>query len=85
MQGAANCEMKSGYAVLHGKIKGAKGRDSYLPATLSTDQKGRLLAEPLKWSGSSNFVGFAKAEALIFVASDKTLEKDETVKIVFLT
>jgi len=52
-------------AVLARDLKGSKDRESYLPAILRTDEKGSLLAEPLKWGGSSDFVAFAKATALI--------------------
>jgi len=37
---------------------------------LRTDEKGTLLAEPLKWGGSSDFVSFARATALINVPAD---------------
>ena len=47
--------------------KGAAERASYLPATLATDDAGRLVAEPLKWGGSSDFVAFARATALVVV------------------
>jgi molybdopterin biosynthesis enzyme len=42
-------------------------RESFLPAQLYTDESGRLVAEPLKWGGSSDFVAFARATALIKV------------------
>lgn len=84
MQSATNCQMKSGFAVLGDKIKCAKGRDSYLPAKLFTDKRGSLIAEPLKWSGSSNFVGFSRAEVLVFVPRDVNLEKNEVGEILFL-
>ena len=46
-------------------------RDSYLPSILRTDDKGTLLAEPLKWGGSSDFVSFARATALIKIPSGR--------------
>jgi molybdopterin molybdotransferase len=84
MQGAKNCELKTGFAVAHGKFKGASGRDSLLPARLSTDERGRLVAEGLRWGGSSDFIGFARAEALVFVPRDAVCENGDTVKIAFL-
>ena len=48
-------------------MKAAPDRESYLPAVLWTDEDGRLLAEPLKWGGSSDFVSFARANVLIIV------------------
>ena len=84
MQGAARCDLKPGYAVLTKSGKGAKDRDSYLPATLKAGNGGRLFAEPLKWGGSSDFVGFARAEALIIVPAGKTFDEGDVVEIVFL-
>jgi molybdenum cofactor synthesis domain-containing protein len=84
MQGANDCALKSGFAVCSGKFKGAKGRDSFLPARLSTDEKGRLVAENLRWGGSSDFIGFARADALAFVPRDTTVEGGSVIKIAFL-
>ena len=65
--------------------KGAVERTSYLPASLSTDEAGRLLAEPLKWGGSSDFVAFARATALVIVpAGVKSLEAGSVVRVVRL-
>ena len=84
MQGAVQNDLRPGYAVLTKSGKGAKDRDSYLPATLKTGNGGRLFAEPLKWGGSSDFVGFARAEALIIVPAGKTFDEGDVVEIVFL-
>jgi len=65
MQGAKEVMLPADTAVLARDLKGSKDRESYLPAILRTDEKGSLLAEPLKWGGSSDFVAFAKATALI--------------------
>ncbi|HKP35242.1 MAG TPA: gephyrin-like molybdotransferase Glp [Pyrinomonadaceae bacterium] len=65
MQGAKNPVLEKETAVLARDLKGSLDRESYLPAVLSTDEKGTLLAEPLKWGGSSDFVAFARATALI--------------------
>lgn len=83
MQGAA-AGLKEGKAVLSARVKGTRERDSYLPAALSTNKKGRLLAEPLRWHGSSDFVGFARAEAFIFIPADGSFDEGEVVKIFFL-
>ena len=45
-------------------------RESYLPAQLSTTDEGTLTATPLKWGGSSDFVGFVRATALIIVPAN---------------
>ncbi|HEX3145778.1 MAG TPA: gephyrin-like molybdotransferase Glp [Pyrinomonadaceae bacterium] len=65
MQGANNPMLISDQGVLTRDLKGSNDRESYLPAVLRTDEKGMLLAEPLKWGGSSDFVSFARATALI--------------------
>src|SRR5712671_7943528 len=64
MQGAKEPGLKEETAVLVRDLKGSIERESYLPAWLSTDGNGSLLAEPLKWGGSSAFVSFARATAL---------------------
>ncbi|HEY5885703.1 MAG TPA: gephyrin-like molybdotransferase Glp [Pyrinomonadaceae bacterium] len=85
MQGASQTELPTGWAVLARTVKGAMERESYLPATLKTDENARLVAEPLKWGGSSDFVGFARATALIVVPRDiKTVEAGTVVRVLHL-
>jgi molybdopterin molybdotransferase len=67
MQGATHPALVEESAVLSRPAKGSAERAGYLPAALSTDDAGRLLAEPLKWGGSSDFVAFADAVALVIV------------------
>jgi len=67
MQGAKQTDLIEETAVLARAVKGSADRESYLPAILSTDERGTLLAEPLKWGGSSDFVAFARATGLIDV------------------
>jgi molybdopterin molybdotransferase len=67
MQGCKDAAMTEETALLSRGVKGAKERASYLPARLLTDDDGRLIAEPLKWGGSSDFVAFARATALVIV------------------
>src|ERR1043165_4430123 len=67
MQGCKMSSMKEEFAVLKHDVKGTSERASYLPAQLEADEEGRLLAAPLKWGGSSDFVAFAQATALIIV------------------
>jgi molybdenum cofactor synthesis domain-containing protein len=71
-------------AVLARAAKGTAERTSYLPARLSTDGDGRLLAEVLKWSGSSDFVAFASATALVIIPAVKTLDAGQVVRVVRL-
>jgi len=70
MQGATETSLSHFTAILTRDLKGSQGRESYLPAILRSDEKGTLLAEPLKWGGSSDFVSFARATALINVPAD---------------
>jgi molybdopterin molybdotransferase len=85
MQGARDAAPFEETAVLARPAKGAVERASYLPAALSTDDTGHLLAEPLKWGGSSDFVAFARAEALVIVpAGVKLVEAGNVVKVVRL-
>ena len=67
MQGAKAATLPADTAVLARDLKGSMDRESYLPGILRTDEKGTLLAEPLKWGGSSDFVSFARTTALINV------------------
>ena len=85
MQNANNCNLRKGFAVASQKIKGAKERDSFLPISLATNDKGHLIIESLRFSGSSNFIAFARANALVFVSQGKTFEPGEIAEIVFLS
>ncbi len=84
MQGAKTSEPQKGFAVLQHKIKGAKERDSFLPVFVETDKKGKLIVESLRFGGSSNFIAYSRANALVFVPKDETLEAGEVAEIVFL-
>lgn len=84
MQSAKNSELKRGFAVVSEKIKGAKERDCYLPVSLQTNKKGNLVIESLRFSSSSNFIAFARADALIFVPQGKTYEAGDVAEIRFL-
>jgi molybdopterin molybdotransferase len=85
MQGATNATLVHDHAVLARNLKGSIERESYLPAILRTDENGTLLAEPLKWGGSSDFVSFTRATALINVpAGTKTIAAGVPVRVVIL-
>jgi molybdopterin molybdotransferase len=85
MQGANQAELSEGWAVLARNVKGAAERESYLPAQLSTSDEGALLANPLKWGGSSDFVGFVRATSLIVVPQGAgMLETGTKVRVVRL-
>jgi molybdenum cofactor synthesis domain-containing protein len=85
MQGAKQAELMVESAVLGRDLKGSIDRESYLPAILRTDSNGSLLAEPLKWGGSSDFVAFARATALVNLpAGGGIISAGTPVKIVRL-
>jgi molybdenum cofactor synthesis domain-containing protein len=85
MQGAKQTELNKETAVLGKSVKGSGDRESYLPAQVSTNQNGQLVATPLKWGGSSDFVAFARATALIIVPSAaREVEAGTRVRIVYL-
>lgn len=70
MQGANETGLCTDTAVLSRPVKGSGERESFLPATVGTNDDGQLLATPLKWAGSSDFVAFAQATALINVPAN---------------
>ncbi|HEX8736490.1 MAG TPA: gephyrin-like molybdotransferase Glp [Pyrinomonadaceae bacterium] len=84
MQGARECGLKKGFAVVSEKIKGAKERDSFLPVSLETGEDGRLFIESLRFRGSSNFIAFSRADALVFVPQDAILEAGTVAQIAYL-
>lgn len=85
MQSAKNCELRKGFAVASTKLKAAKERDSVLPASVVTNERGELIIESLRFNGSSNFIAFSRANALVFVPQAKNLEAGDVAEIYFLT
>lgn len=84
MQNSGQTHLRKGTAILGGRLKGTSGRDSYLPITIAFDFKGRVIAKPIKWNGSSDFVSFAGVEALALVRAGEKTEKDSIIEIYFL-
>ena len=84
MQSASAIDLPTGFAVVEGEAKGTRERDSYLPASLATDPQGRLLAVPLRWHGSSDFIGFASAEALVRIPAGTSLSSGAVCEVLFL-
>lgn len=84
LRGAAKTELDRGHAVASERIKGTKERDCFLPALLSTLENGSACVTPVKWHGSSDFVGFARANSLVVVPKSVSIEKGELAEIVFL-
>jgi molybdenum cofactor synthesis domain-containing protein len=85
MQGVTEPAPKYETALLARSVKGNVERESYLPAQLTTNDDGELIAFPLKWGGSSDFVAFALTTALVVVpAGTRTFEANSRVKVLRL-
>lgn len=84
MQSAKDCELKRGFAVASQKLKGAKERDSFLPALVETDKNGKLIIESLRFNGSSNFIAFSHANALVFLPENVICQSGDVVEIAYL-
>ena len=85
MQGTAEPELKRETAVLARSVKGTADRENYLPAQLTSNDDGELVAFPLKWGGSSDFVAFALTTALVIVpANVKAIEAGSLVNVLRL-
>jgi len=85
MQGATDPTLKRETAAVARSVKGTTDRDSYLPAQLTTNDDAELIAFPLKWGGSSDFVSFALTTALLIVpANVKSIEAGSLVTVLRL-
>lgn len=69
MQGEASPAPPTASARLSSAVKDSSSRRSYLPGRLFFEE-GRAIVEPLKWGGSSDFVAFMRANALIVVPEE---------------
>ena len=84
MQGASEIHLPRMQVFAAKAVKGAPPRRSHQPARLAV-REGRLEAEPLKWSGSSDLVAFMRADALIVVPEDRQgLNEGELVEVISL-
>jgi len=84
MQSAGVTDLRRGHASLGADVKAARERDTYLPARLETTATGGLTAHPLRWQGSSDFIGFARADSLIFVPRSSSKAAGDVAEIAFL-
>ena len=85
MQGANDPALTAENSVLAKPVKGSLDRESYLPAQLTTNDDGELVAFPLKWGGSSDFIAFARATTLVIIpAGVKTMNSNTIVKVLRL-
>ncbi len=84
MQSASEPELRKAFATVTHDIRGTKGRDGLLPVKVGFSSDGRMLIESLKFSGSSNFVTFAHADAIAFVPREHGLSKGEVTEVNFI-
>jgi molybdenum cofactor synthesis domain-containing protein len=84
MQGAKVPFADEGFAVMKHAVKGTKDRDSYLPAVLTVSPNAILQAQTLKWGGSSDFIGYARAECLVVVPRGRSYAEGDIVRIIKL-
>lgn len=86
LQGAALTDLKSASAAAIGNISGTKERDSYLPGEIDRRRPdGRLGVRPIKWHGSSDFIGFAHADALIVVPAGAVIPDGASVECLLIS
>lgn len=84
LQGVTNTDLKTSHAILAADAKAARDRDTFIPARLEANQSGQLVAIPLKSQGSSDFVGFARADSLIFIPKGRIVEAGRPVEVAIL-
>jgi molybdopterin molybdotransferase len=84
MQGALETNLRRGTAILSADARAPKDRDAYIPSALSTNKRGELLAHPLKSQGSSDFIGFSRAESLVMLKRGAKKQKGDVADILFL-
>ena len=84
MQGARETALREGFAIASKDFKGAKERDCFLPVSLTTDLQGHVIIDNLRFAGSSNFIAFARAEALLFVPKGTMVENGGIGRIYYL-
>lgn len=84
LQNAAVTGLKKGAAILASDARSARDRDTYLPSRLEIDETGRLIAVTLRSQGSSDLVGFAQADSLVFVAKGQMIKGGNPAPILFL-
>lgn len=84
MQRAQDPGLRRGTAILTSRVKADRERDTFLPAVLLTNERGQLTATSLRSEGSSDLVGFAGADSLIYVEAGQTRDLGSEVEIKFL-
>lgn len=83
-QGSNSPDLETGHAVCSEAIAGAGKRDCLLPVSLRIDDDARLRIEKLRFTGSSNFVAFSRAQALVHVPRGSKLQKGDVARVYYL-
>lgn len=84
MQSSNSSELERATAIASKPIGSTKERDVYLPSALVISDDGRLLVEPLQWSGSSDLVGFSRADVLAVIPKGSNVGAGQTIDILLL-
>ncbi len=84
MMSASETGLLQSTAILARDVKGTRERDSYLPVRMQTDAKGTMIAEPLRWHGSSDFAGFAGSDGLAIIPRSEVISKGAMVRVLHL-
>ena len=84
MQNASETDLPRATAIAGDTLKAAPQRDSYIPAKLQFGSDGVLTVEPVKWIGSSDFIGFGKSDALVFVPGGEIRENGDLTEILLI-
>jgi molybdopterin molybdotransferase len=84
MQQASQTDLASATAVAGAAMKAAKDRDTYVPVKLSFAENARVTATPVKWIGSSDFIGFGRADAFAFIPGSQKVNMGDIIQIFFL-
>lgn len=83
MQSAGFTDLEPATAITPKPIKSTKERDVYLPSGLRI-VNGRLMVEPVNWHGSSDFIGFSRADALAIIPKGSTVEAGKVIDILLI-
>jgi molybdopterin molybdotransferase len=84
MQGASATNLRPGYALIAADARAPMDRHAYIPSALGTNKNGHLTALPLKSQGSSDFIGFSRADSLIVLKRGTKKQMGEVADILFL-
>jgi molybdenum cofactor synthesis domain-containing protein len=84
-QGRAGAVPRSVSARLSGPVGPTAERRTYRPARAQPDDNGQLVAEPLRWHGSGDPFGLARANALLVTeAGSPARHPGDTVEVILL-